>query len=696
MSLKKTLETPNNIKYDVYLTWLTEDTVRKISADQKEPEWMLELRLKSLEIYNNMPMPKRWPDLTELMPLIEGSQHEIASLNKGLEHEIAPLNKGGRGDEINHLPYNKKNIQKAKSLRKNMTKAEKKLWYEYLKNLNVRVLRQRPIDEYIVDFYIASKKLVIEIDWDTHWTDEEIKYDQKRTQKLESYWLKVMRFTNTEIFQNFDAVCGIIENVQIPPTPLEKGGLEWVPTSLTEKEGLERASTFLFEKGGLEWVPTSLTEKGGLEWVPTSFTEKGGLERASTSLTEKGGLERASTSLFEKGDNDWLVWYARPSSDNTGYATNRDDVPQEIKDKFDKLWIPEAEKKYLAGAWWQMDSVNFYHKIKEKWAKVWVIFEDMPTAIQTHPELVKKYFMKLVPPTDHKFAALHWAVRSWWTFIYVPKWVKVDEPLQAYFRMNTYAWWQFEHTLIIIDDDAECNYIEWCSAPKYDKSSIHTGLVEIFVGKNSKMKYASVENWSTNTYNLNTKRALVEENSYMERVSWNLWSQTTMLYPCSILKWDNSKTEMFGIVLASKGQNQDIWSKVIHIGKNTSSNIVSKSISKDWGISTYRGLVSISKSADNAVSNTQCDAFILDKDSVSITIPTIKDNNGNASISHEASTWKIDESKLFYLSSRGIEISKATSMIVNWFFSQVSKKLPLEYAWELNTLIDIEMENSVW
>jgi len=647
MSLKKALETPNNIKYDVYLTWLTEDTVRKISADQKEPEWMLELRLKSLEIYNNMPMPKRWPDLSELMPLIEGSQHEIIplidpSFSSLLQGEKLESSKNRQIDltqedvkkrwlvwDWKSFPYNPNNVEKSKKLRKNMTKAEKKLWYDFLKKSKYKFYRQRPIDHFIVDFYCSKLNLVIEVDGGIHYTQKE--YDQMRTEFLNLYGLNVIRFENNEILHNFDNVCKKIE----------------------------------------KYINTN------------NFSP----ERGDAAKAVEGS---------KKGDHDWLVWYARPSSDNTGYATNRDDVPQEIKDKFDKLWIPEAEKKYLAGAWWQMDSVNFYHKIKEKWAKVWVIFEDMPTAIQTHPELVKKYFMKLVPPTDHKFAALHWAVRSWWTFIYVPKWVKVDEPLQAYFRMNTYAWWQFEHTLIIVDDDAECNYIEWCSAPKYDKSSIHTGLVEIFVGKNSKMKYASVENWSTNTYNLNTKRALVEENSYMERVSWNLWSQTTMLYPCSILKWDNSKTEMFWIVLASKGQNQDIWSKVIHIGKNTSSNIVSKSISKDWGISTYRGLVSISKSADNAVSNTQCDAFILDKDSVSITIPTIKDNNGNASISHEASTWKIDESKLFYLSSRGIEISKATSMIVNWFFSQVSKKLPLEYAWELNTLIDIEMENSVW
>jgi Fe-S cluster assembly protein SufB len=262
--------------------------------------------------------------------------------------------------------------------------------------------------------------------------------------------------------------------------------------------------------------------------------------------------------------------------------------------------------------------------------------------------LVQKYFMKLVPPTDHKFAALHGAVRSGWTFIYVPKWIKLDEPLQAYFRMNTYAGGQFEHTLIIIDDDAQWNYIEWCSAPKYDKASLHAGLVEVFVWKNSQMKYSSVENRSTNTYNLNTKRALLEENAYMERVNGNMWSCTTMLYPCSILKWDNSKTDLLGIAVAGQWQNQDTGSKVIHIWKNTSSQIISKSISKDWWIATYRWLVNITANADWAVNSTNCDALLLDERSVSNTIPDIIVDNDSATIAHEASAWKIDEWEIFY------------------------------------------------
>lgn len=397
---------------------------------------------------------------------------------------------------------------------------------------------------------------------------------------------------------------------------------------------------------------------------------------------------------------DWLyfdeiVYYAKPSKDYEWYANKREDVPQEIKDKFDRLWIPEAEKKYLAWAGGQYDSLNVYHKIKDQRAAKWIIFEDMPQALHSHPELVQKYFMKLVPATDHKFAALHGAVRSGWTFIYVPKWVKLDEPLQAYFRMNTYAGGQFEHTLIIIDDDAQWNYIEWCSAPKYDKASLHAGLVEVFVWKNSHMKYSSVENRSTNTYNLNTKRALLEENSYMERVNGNMWSCTTMLYPCSILKWDNSKTDLLGIAVAGQWQNQDTWSKVIHIWKNTSSTIVSKSISKDWWIATYRWLVKIAPQADNSVNSTNCDALLLDNISVSNTIPDIVSDNDSSIVAHEATAWKIDESEMFYLMARWLDQERAMSMIVNWFFSSVVKKLPLEYAGELNKLIELEMEWSV-
>ncbi len=392
---------------------------------------------------------------------------------------------------------------------------------------------------------------------------------------------------------------------------------------------------------------------------------------------------------------DEIVYYATPHKDHTWYANTRDEVPEEIKKKFEKLGIPQAEREYLAGAGGQYDSSNVYHRIKQQRADKWIVFEDMSAALHKYADIVKKHFMRLVPATDHKFAALHGAVRSGGTFIFVPKWVKLTDPLQAYFRMNTLGGGQFEHTLIIIEDDGEGSYIEWCSAPKYEKSSIHAGLVEVYVGKNAKMKYSSVENRSTNTYNLNTKRALVEEHGYMERVNGNLGSRTTMLYPCSILKGDYSKTDMLWIAVAGEGQNQDTGSKVIHIGKHTSSNIIAKSISKSWGINTYRWIVKIGKWADNAVNHTQCDALLFDNISVSNTIPHIQSDNDSAIIAHEASAWKIDESELFYLMSRWLDKDKATTMIVNGFFSAVVKKLPLEYAGELNKLVELEMEGSI-
>ena len=394
-------------------------------------------------------------------------------------------------------------------------------------------------------------------------------------------------------------------------------------------------------------------------------------------------------------DFDNLVYYAKPKKWFVWSTDSWDKVPQNIKNIFQRLNIPEAEQKYLAGVWWQFDSSVIYHKLKEKWQKSWIIFDDISVAIREYPELVRQHFMKLVPSTDHQFAALHWAVWSWWTFVYIPKWIKISDPLQAYFRMNTYEWGQFEHTLIVLEDETSCSYIEWCSAPKYDKRSLHAWCVEIFVGKNSSMRYTSVENWSLNTFNLNTKRALIDENSHMERIWWNLWSWATMLYPCSILKWDNSTSDNISLVVASKNQHQDVGTKVIHIWRNTSSNTVSKSISKDGGINTYRGLVQIMPGAENAVASTRCDALLLDDISVSDTIPVVKINTSDSLVSHEATAGKIDEDQLFYLMTRWLTEEKSMIMIVNWFVSSVTKELPLEYAWELNHLIELEVDSSV-
>jgi Fe-S cluster assembly protein SufB len=392
---------------------------------------------------------------------------------------------------------------------------------------------------------------------------------------------------------------------------------------------------------------------------------------------------------------DDIVYYAKASKWTVWYADNWDNVDPAIKAKFDRLWIPEAERKYLAGAWGQFDSEIVYHNLKAKRAEQWVIFEDMAVAVSKHSDLVKKYFMRLVPAHDHVFAALHGAVWSWGTFIYIPSGIHVTEPLQAYFRMNTLWGGQFEHTLIVIEDDATGDYIEWCSAPKFDKKSLHAWLVEIFVWKRSRMRYSSVENWSTNTYNLNTKRSIVDDDSVMEWINWNLGSCTTMLYPCTILKWKNSKSDNIGVVVAWKWQNQDTGSKVVHIGENSSSTIISKSISKDGGVSVYRGLVEIKASAKNAVNSTECDALLMDDLSVSTTLPSISTQNDTATVAHEASAGKVDETTVFYMMSRGMDETQAMAMIVNGFISPVVKRLPLEYAGELNKLIEMEMEGSV-
>lgn len=394
-------------------------------------------------------------------------------------------------------------------------------------------------------------------------------------------------------------------------------------------------------------------------------------------------------------DFENLVYYAKPKKWFAWATDSRDKVPQNIKNIFQRLNIPEAEQQFLAWVGGQFDSSVVYHKLKEKRQKSWIIFDDISVAIREHWELVRKYFMKLVPPTDHQFAALHGAVRSGWTFVYIPEGIQISDPLQAYFRMNTYEWGQFEHTLIVLENQTSCSYIEWCSAPKYDKRSLHAGCVEIFVGKGSSMRYTSVENWSLNTFNLNTKRALVEENAHMEWIWWNLGSWATMLYPCSILKWDNSSSDNISLVVASANQHQDVGTKVIHIGKNTSSNTISKSISKSGWVNTYRGLVQILPSAENAVTSTRCDALLLDEISVSDTIPVIRCENTDATISHEATAGKIDENQLFYLMSRWLSEEKAMAMIVNGFVSTVTKQLPLEYAGELNHLIELEMEWSV-
>jgi len=392
-------------------------------------------------------------------------------------------------------------------------------------------------------------------------------------------------------------------------------------------------------------------------------------------------------------DMNKIHYFMKP---NTGQTDSWDKVPSEIKNTFERLGIPEAERRFLAGVGAQYESEIIYHNLKKEWGEKGVVFLNMDDAVKEHPELVKRYFMtNCVAITLHKFAALHASVWSGGTFIYVPKGVKVDIPLQAYFRMNAQKGGQFEHTLIIADENSEVHYIEGCSAPRYGENALHAGCVEIHVMKGARVRYTSIENWSKNVYNLNTKRAVVQENGIMEWINGNLGSKLTMLYPCSVLVGENAKTDYLGIAYAGQGQNQDTGCKVYHLAKNTSSNVISKGISKNGGISNYRGLVKIKRGATNSKASVRCDGLMLDNLSRSGTIPSMEVDENDVKVSHEAVVGKIGEEQLFYLMSRGVSEDEATRMIVAGFIEPIVKELPLEYAVELNKLIQLEIENSV-
>ncbi len=388
-----------------------------------------------------------------------------------------------------------------------------------------------------------------------------------------------------------------------------------------------------------------------------------------------------------------IRYFAKASDES--HAKTWGEVDPEIKRTFEKLKIPESERAYLAGAGAQYESENVYHSLKPEWEKLGVIFEDFDIAVEKYPDLVKKYLTKCVPIADHKFSALHYAVFSGGTFLLVPKGVEISQPLQAYFRMNSENQGQFEHTLIVIEKNAKAHYIEGCSAPKYGSQSLHAGCVEIFVEEEAQFRYSSVENWSKDTYNLNTKRAIIAKNAKIDWVSGNLGSGVTMLYPCSILSGANSRADHLGIAFANQDQNQDTGAKIIIAGKNCRANVVSKSLSKSGGISTYRGTVDIKNSAENAVVSVNCDALMLDDKSVSDTIPIILSANSSAQITHEATAGKISDEILLFFESRGIDEETAKGMIVNGFLDEVVKTLPIEFAGELNRLIELEMEDSI-
>lgn len=389
---------------------------------------------------------------------------------------------------------------------------------------------------------------------------------------------------------------------------------------------------------------------------------------------------------------DEIYYYLKPV-DQQGRTW--DDVPADIKKTFDRLGIPEAEKKFLGGVGAQYDSEVVYHSLKKEWEDAGVIFLDTDSALKKYPELFKKYWATVIPPSDNKFAALNSAVWSGGSFVYVPKGVKVEVPLQAYFRINAANAGQFERTLIVVEEGAQAHYIEGCTAPTYSSDSLHSAVVEIVVQKNARFRYTTIQNWSTNVYNLVTKRAMAYEGGTMEWIDGNIGSKLTMKYPAVYLMGERAHGEILSVAFARDGQHQDAGGKVVHVAPNTTSQIVSKSISKGTGRSSYRGLCKVYEGAANAKSKVECDALLLDAHSRTDTFPYIEIENDTASVGHEASVSKISEEQLFYLMSRGLSEEQAQTMIVRGFIEPISRELPMEYAVELNRLIELEMEGSV-
>ena len=396
---------------------------------------------------------------------------------------------------------------------------------------------------------------------------------------------------------------------------------------------------------------------------------------------------------IEDLDMDNIVTYVRPKSK---MSAKWSEVPKDIKDTFERLGIPQAEQKSLAGVGAQYDSELVYHNVRAEVAAQGVVYTDLESAMHgEYAEMIRTHFMHLVKPQEHKFAALHGAVWSGGSFVYVPKGVSVTIPLQSYFRLNAPGAGQFEHTLIIVDEGAYLHFIEGCSAPKYNVANLHAGCVELYVGRNAKLRYSTIENWSKNMYNLNTKRAIVEEGGTIEWVSGSFGSHVSYLYPMSILKGDDSRMEFTGITFAGEGQNLDTGAKVVHTGKRTSSYINTKSISKDGGISTFRSSVQIGKQASGSKASVSCQSLMLDDISRSDTVPAMDIRTRDANVGHEAKIGRISDEAVFYLMSRGISEEDARAMIVSGFADDVSKELPLEYAVEMNNLIQLEMKGSI-
>ncbi len=474
-------------------------------------------------------------------------------------------------------------------------------------------------------------------------------------------------------------------------------------------------------------TPEVIEEKEKVQGINADYEEKFGFHDPETGYSYKApkGLTRELVEQISeyKDEPEWMrefrlksldYFESRPTPqwggdldqidfDDIHYfvrASERperdwDDVPEDIKNTFDRLGIPEAERKFLAGVGAQYESEVVYHQVNEQLEKQGVIFLDMDTALKEHEDIVREYWATVIPPNDNKLAALNSAVWSGGSFVYVPKGVKVEMPLQAYFRINTENMGQFERTLIIAEEGSDVHYIEGCTAPVYSTDSLHSAVVEIIAKPGSRVRYTTVQNWSQNVYNLVTKRAIAQEGATMEWVDCNLGSKLTMKYPSIYLTGERAHGEVLSIAFAGEGQHQDAGAKIIHAAPKTTSSIFSKSISKDGGRSTYRGLLEVADGATETRSKVVCDALLLDEDSRSDTYPTIRIDANDADIGHEATVSKVGDDMLFYLQSRGLSEEEASKMIVNGFIEPVTKELPMEYAVELNRLIELQMEGSI-
>src|SRR5215468_4190973 len=451
--------------------------------------------------------------------------------------------------------------------------------------------------------------------------------------------------------------------------------------------GFHMAENYVFksEKGLSTKIVEQISEmKGEPDWM-RKFRLK------SLALFEKRPMPTWGADLSTINFDD-IYYYIKPMQQQ---GKTWDDVPPEIKETFDRLGIPEAERKYLAGVTAQYESEAVYHKVREDLEKIGVIFTDMDTALRLYPDIIKEHFGTVIPPSDNKFASLNSAVWSGGSFVYVPPGVHVEMPLQAYFRINTENMGQFERTLIIAEPGSYVHYVEGCTAPTYSSSSLHSAVVELIAKPGARIRYTTVQNWSTNVFNLVTKRAVAQEDATVEWVDCNLGSRLTMKYPSVYLMGERAHGEILSIAFAGKGQHQDAGGKIIHVAPNTTSNIFAKSISKDGGRGSYRGLLEVAKGAHNSRSKVVCDALLLDPQSLSDTYPTIRIGADDVNVGHEATVSKVGEDQLFYLMCHGIPEDEASKLIVNGFIEPITKELPMEYAVEMNRLIELQMEGSI-